>query len=513
MGGPPGRAGASVRIETGRRFLANPFRDAPERHGSLQAIFDRSWALLDEEHGRALAALSVFRGGFDREAAASVAGASVPTLDQLLGKSLLRRSAESRYELLEVVREFAGERLRETPELAEAARERHARHYARFLARLEPELTSPDKDDALSRWALELDNVRAAWRTAARHGLLPALHEATDPLFTLYDGRGWHREAESLFREALAGLADGTTPPGGRDGGALEVRILLLGRLGAVLQRLGQKSEAETVLQQALTLTEEVENGREGAFLLDRLSLISFGKQDFPEAVAQQERALALRRKLDDPVLAATSLNNLGSLHFAMGRWDRAHAFCTQCLELQTELGDLAGQVISLHNLGHIALARDDADEAERCFQAALGVARRVRHSVLAARALLSLGTLAAARGRFHEAERYYQPALARAMQVGAESLALDAMLGMASARVSLGDLRGGLELVAALYGHEALDPGSRISAERLLATLRANLPDGTVEGVLQGGSTFRLEAIAARLADPLPINDPTRLQ
>ena len=495
-------------IQASRRFLARSFRGKPDRHGSLEATFERSWTLLDTRQQDVLSRLSILRGGIVRTAAHEVAGATLEDLAALVDKSLLRCLSGGRYELLEVIREFAAEKLKEDPGAEADALRRHARYFARFLEGLRAGLAGPEKDDALALAAGEMDDLRAAWRTACRQRLLSALGPAADPLFTVYDCRGWYREAESAFGEALEGLtapADAGGDPDRDRWASVEGR--LLARRGAALLRLGRGREAEPLLERALALATEVEDREEAAFALDRLSLVLCEKESFEEAVQLQQEALRLRRTLDDPRQVATSLNNLGSLHYAMGRHREALGFLDECLALQRRLGDLTGEVISLQNLGQVALALGDGEAAEERLQASLTAARRLRHGVLTARSLLGLGTLANAHRHPAEARRYFQPALARAMQIGAESLAAEAILGTASALGREGNVRDALELVGALLAHPDLDPATRPSGERLRHHLQDALPSDVAKEALEAGSALSLREAAARVAGFLPVD------
>src|SRR5262249_10299794 len=102
-------------IEHNIDFLAVSIRDLPERHRSIRAVFDHSWKLLTLEERQALQRLSVFRGGFTREAAAQVAGASLGGLSALVTKSLLHRTIQGRYDVHELVRQYIGRQLEQLP--------------------------------------------------------------------------------------------------------------------------------------------------------------------------------------------------------------------------------------------------------------------------------------------------------------------------------------------------------------------------------------------------------------
>jgi hypothetical protein len=114
--------------------------DLPPRQRSIEAVFACSWQMMSADEQRVLARLSVFRGGFTREAAEQVAGANLNTLLSLADKSMLRREADGgRFVMHELVRQFAAQQRQalapgaigdgDGPSLA------HCRYYARLMAR------------------------------------------------------------------------------------------------------------------------------------------------------------------------------------------------------------------------------------------------------------------------------------------------------------------------------------------------------------------------------------------
>ena len=149
-------------IEGNIDFLATSMRDVPERHRSLRAAIDHSWRLLTDEQRSAFSRLSVFRGSFDRGAAAAVTGADLRLLSELVAKSLLRRPDFGRFELHELLRQYAADQLRSSPAEEADARERHARHYAAALLERRAALMGPELAVVRDELRGELDNLRAA---------------------------------------------------------------------------------------------------------------------------------------------------------------------------------------------------------------------------------------------------------------------------------------------------------------------------------------------------------------
>ena len=155
-------------IERNLGFLETSMHDVPERHRSLRAAFDQSWRLLSGDERRVFSRLSVFRGTFARDAAAAVAGAGLAELHALVSKSLVRRAGLGRFELHELLRQYAAEQLAaEHMDLADA-RETHARFYVGMVAARADALIGEDMMEARDELRVEIDNVRAAaeWAVA-----------------------------------------------------------------------------------------------------------------------------------------------------------------------------------------------------------------------------------------------------------------------------------------------------------------------------------------------------------
>src|SRR5256885_15912803 len=116
---PPGNT--SSKIGKTHDFWKPKMRALPLRHRSIRAVFDTSWTRLTDVERDVFMKLSVFRGGFTREAAQAVAGASLKTLTTLVNKSLIRRDSQSgRYEDHEVLTQYAEQRLKESSGLEAA---------------------------------------------------------------------------------------------------------------------------------------------------------------------------------------------------------------------------------------------------------------------------------------------------------------------------------------------------------------------------------------------------------
>jgi tetratricopeptide (TPR) repeat protein len=186
------------RLTSDLDLLATSAPDVERRHRSLRAVIDWSWQLLSDDERRVLARLSVPRGGFDLDAAAAVAGATLPLLAGLVDHSLVNVVQDGRYAMHELVRQYAAERLTADPADEQAIRERHAEHYAGLLP--DPAEAAAGGEGALDA---EVENLRAATDWLIGHADATRLDAHLARLWPLYQRRGWFREAQAVLGAAL----------------------------------------------------------------------------------------------------------------------------------------------------------------------------------------------------------------------------------------------------------------------------------------------------------------------
>ena len=183
-------------------ILTTTTRNMPEKHRSMRAVFDYSWKLLSKDEQSVFGKLAVFIGGFRREAAVRVAGASLTVLESLIDKSLLQLDAKGRYSLQQLLRQNAEEQLQASG-IMEATRDAHAAYYAGLLDRLGADLKGQNQIRALDEIEADLDNVRASWRWAVTQGKAHEIAQSLDTLGRFYQMRSRFQEAQEMFALAV----------------------------------------------------------------------------------------------------------------------------------------------------------------------------------------------------------------------------------------------------------------------------------------------------------------------
>lgn len=529
-------------IERGLDILATSLRDVPERQRSMHAVFDHSWNLLSAEEQRVLRQLSVFSGGFRREAARVVADADLVLLSSLSAKSFLRHTSRGRFLIHDLVRQYAAGRLARNPDEEQATCERHATYYMDFVAGLEDDLKGARQHEALMHMDDEAGNVRRAWRRAVQRGDATNVRKAIRALWYFYDIRGWFQEAQAAFCWAADTLEQRVA-----SGEDLEADVAILHAYIRAQQawfglRVGRFEEAEQLLEVSLAVLraagahERLVDALQHAGALQRLmgnyvrsrdlyqemyhyaaesgdswnatiaegdiGLAAQALGDNEEAYKHMAATVVSFRQLGDPRMLAVALHFLGGISRAMESYDEAGRSLRESLALSRSIGDRWIESMTLRELGNVARELGTRQCAACLFKDSLAVAREIGEHWCILQALTCLGDanlalddLAAAHDAFHEA-------LTMAWEMQALPDVLAALEGLAawSARQATSDEKLQADLTTTLFvlNHPAVLPQTKEAARRLQSELEKRLESHLVEAAQAHAQTLSLESIVA---------------
>jgi predicted ATPase/DNA-binding CsgD family transcriptional regulator len=440
-------------------FLTDDTRQSGEQRHSLRAVFAHSWALLTPSEQQSLRRLAIFHGRFSRNAAAPVAGATLPMLAALVNKSLVRRvssemGASARYELPGPLRQYAAEQLEAADEQAET-KDRHARYFLGLLAGSVADLRGPAQLETLAALGAEIDQLRAAWHHAVSQADHEALGAAAPALFHIYDMLSWFQEGAGAFAAASKALAPllATQPVVASAYAAIEARegwlTFHLGRqrdarsliehslavqqahglgdemgfglnyLAAVCAYLGDEPAALAYGEQGLALARATDDAYGQAVISNILGQIAFDRKDYPTARRSSEQSLAIEQRIGNRWSMSFSLTNLGKVAFAQGEFADAQRLFAQSLDLRIGMGDIRGAAISHHRLGETAVGLGDHESARSHYNQSLGLFRTIGNRWGQAAVLIGQGQLALAQGRPSDAVPLLQEALGLALETG----------------------------------------------------------------------------------------------
>src|SRR5687768_11005330 len=361
-------AAIAVEIERCLSLLTTRLRNVPERHRSMRAVFDHSWDLLTEDEQATFRQLSVFRGGFHREAGASVAGATLPVLASLVSKSLLRYEVDGRYHLHQLLHQYAWEHLRSQPEELAAAQARHGAHYLDFLASQVEPLTDGRQRQAIQAMAGELENIRQAWPYLLERTDADALPVAIESLSTFYHLRSRYPEGIAAFTQAVERLRH--VPPS-----AIADRAFAAAQhgLGLFLIRVGRFADARVALDEAQERYDRLGGRLSRGMATDPrfgLGVLALIEADY--AAAERFGTMVCQRAEAEEHVVNLPYGWYLRTHAALGLGDldAAHAAAHEAHAAASRSRDDWFLATCLNDLGGVALAQGQIAEARAHFEA-----------------------------------------------------------------------------------------------------------------------------------------------
>jgi tetratricopeptide (TPR) repeat protein len=504
----------------------------PERHRSLRATFDHSWKLLSDHEKDALARLSVFRGGFDRNAAEKVAGATLPLLASLVSKSLVRRTEKGRYDLHEVIRQYASSHLDEDQARCLETCNRHSEYYLNFASEYERRLKSASQQAAIREMTIELDNMRTAWNWGITHGKFESLGRAVRSF-------GWFFEIASLLREGIEQLellvqALSTEPPDTQKdrvlGSTFVQQGLLYFRTGqfirahevyeesiAMLRSVGEQTlladalifdgiimhlngdylESKEMIKEGLAYAQATNDPWFTAYAMYGLGHVDSLLGEYEKGYEQMQAGLKIWRRVGDPHSITLGLNFLVSTLIKLERYEEAVASMRESISLCKQTKNRWGMGTAYRYLGLATMAGGQYVEAQGHFQKSLEIFGEYFEGWDIALSLIYLGDATLMSGDLAGAESIYLDALRLAKETRSMSLMLDALAGLSLFDVRSGKSERAWELSYTILNHPSSAQETKDRASQVIAEAEHRLNNQQVQAIKERVSSQSLEEMA----------------
>lgn len=389
----------AAEIESNIDFLSTTMRDIPERHRSLRATFDHSWNLLTVEERNTLCQLSIFQAGFNREAAAYIAKATLPIVAALISKSLVRRAENGRFDLHEVIRQFTLSCLLNEPQNV-AVRDRHSEYYLMLVSKKEKALKSAAQQEIVSELNVEMDNVRAAWKWAIQRENFALTSHAGRSFSWYFEAAGLLTEGVEQFELLVTALRN---QPANRERNKALGQALT--QQGLLVFRKGDLDQAQVLWEESLALLRPLENQALLTDTLVLLGIVDFLKGDLERSQRLLEEGLVCAQRSGDEWFTAYAIYNLGYIASLVGRYEEGYEQMMAGMTIWRRLGDPYSIALGLNFLSPTLLKLDRLEEAESNLRESLAFSTSTRNRWGSGTAYRYLGLTKLAQGQPAEAQ------------------------------------------------------------------------------------------------------------
>lgn len=448
-------------------FLTAHYQNIPVRHHSMRMVMEQTWSLLSADEEAAIARLSIFRGRFRQESARTITGISLYTLATLAEKALVRVTSDGLYQLHELIRQYAEEKLENA--VKSDLRDAHAVYYAGLLDRQRPLLFTVAYRQVWATVGGELDNIRHAWQwiidaaSEARNDL-PLTHLLRQMAEVLNCYHLFHSlwlPGQLLFDQACqvleaAGWASSNDSPDeqpSQRAALLQLQICS----GQFQLEMGHHRASLALAEQTLAASREygLEEDLFRALMIYGYTQVRRGAR--PEAAPAFQEALGLGERLRSLRYRAEALIGMGMTASNEGRYTDAQSHYRQALALCQQMGYRPWVARALTNLGTTYSRQYDYHQARPYYEQALAIAQEEGDQSFVMICTSNLGNVQRGFGRHQLSIDYYQRSLSMARTLGEERWIAANLNGLSTTYLETGDLTGAEHAL-----HEALIMGQQ---------------------------------------------------
>jgi len=398
-----------ARLANRLQLLTGGARDLPQRQQTLRAAMDWGYDLLSPAEQKLFRRLSVFAGGCDLEGVEAVCDTrgdlDLDLLDgmaSMVDKSLMQQvdqaNGESRFVMLETIREYALEKLDASGEKALTKRA----HAAYCLVMAEEEVKEQGGGEGAEwqgRFELEHDNLREALEWLTETGDADWGLRLGAALFRFWETREYLSEGRDMMGKLLR-LAGAAAPT--------KARARALFAAGVFAGEQGDYASADALMGESQVIARHLGDKTGVAICLNAVAVLTRDRGDIANARALFEESLLLWRELGDQKAVARSLSNLASTLKLQGDYTRARSLYAECLSIFEGLGDRTGVGWSMNYQGDVARDQGDSAAARTLYEQALEIFRELNDRWGIAGTLADLGSLAREERNYARAHSLY---------------------------------------------------------------------------------------------------------
>ena len=511
----------AARLDDKLSLLTTGSRTAQPRQQTLRATIDWSYELLSETEQITLQRLSILAGNWTLEAAESIAGRNEITLAQsldlitrLLDKSLLvadSHEGEIRYRMLEIIRQYAFEKLQEANEVEKVKRQ-HLLYYSGLAHLARPHWFTSKHASLMKQFDVDYPNLRVAlaWGLESPSQSTNWYHgsQLAADMGPLWNFLGDYAEGQEWLKKAInqvnVTLAESNVASDERIG-LLSIKAKLLYEYGFLVWFQGQYSKSRTIFMESSELYKKIEDPTGLAYSEMFLAHSTWGLGQAELARKMWAQSLDQFMKVSDRWGAAMVHSFLGRAERESGNYDHAEREYDQCLELFGAVGDGWGLGISLSHLGMIAFQKNQPEKARKLFEQRLNISREHDFRQSTAYSIFLLGAAYWKLGDPVQVQRHMREALAHYHRLGNYFTLTECIVGLAWAEAELGRSDQAAYLLGVI---EKADQTFRISnifedvyfRRPIIADLQSRLDSMKYKDAIERGRNMTLDQVAKEI-------------
>jgi predicted ATPase/DNA-binding SARP family transcriptional activator len=524
-------------LEQNLDILSTSARDLPERHHNMRGVFEVSWQRLSDEEQTALRKLSVFQGGFEREAARAVADVDLMLLLSLLNKSFVWQDTTGRFSQHPLILQYIQQKANDYPEETKQTEEKHGLYYLELFKEKAPEVGIEKGAEILEALEREFPNFRTAWNWMLREGQVDKIGRVASSLNDFFMVSSYMREGLGMFERAILTLDEGNPQHHGALGHTLvqqayikvmtsfggftsqvesfqrglalleplkEYSGIIWGQiiLGEAAWEQGEPKKAKEILTSAVNLARTYGTPQDLGRALAHFILIVKDIDTFAEVSASIEPTLKEVRELGNTLNLALALMLFGAHLINNDHLDEGEKLLLESLQLSRLRKADNPAVYALTDLTRLAYKRRDYARAEVLIAEACECASKLSHDFMKSEIRATWGRIKLAQGHSSEAERLMIEGLRVGWLIGSSHATCHALVFLAELSLAKSQVEQAVMWLAFLNHHPAVEKRDRDEALKLLEKAKAQLSPQAFTEAQEESKSLTLEEIVTGILE-----------
>lgn len=491
-------------------LLSHGQRDLPDRQKTLRATIDWSYNLLDEDGKKLFRQLAVFSDGWTLDSAQAVADADstfdiLEAMERLLDFGLVRTfsfyneqdsTVEPRFSMLQTVLEYAGEKLAENNETADA-KKAHARYFISMAEEINPDLWLVSDSPVFNRIDRDYQNLRAAFWNSIESRNYRDAWRLVRALNHCWMAQG--RLGEAMQWIEAAGIAHNSDKPGKVE--TVEDKRIFAGTLlssGIIMFSVGNFTKAKNDLTRSIELYRELNFQSSVARAMIYLGITGMSNGDY-NALSILKEARELAKSIDDPYGIIGSSATLAEASAIAGNFEAAKQLIREGEHLARQLGNKMLLGVALMQKGNLLCALGDYNGSATAFHESLDAYRHSGFKIFSSWSILGLAHCSREQHDYEQSQQYYSSAISEGRKTGERVIVSLGLLGIAGIDMHYGRFERAARLLGRIDATVKELGYSFWLADRKLhndvtSELHSKLPETQFAAAYEYGSKITLE-------------------
>ena len=441
----------SQELSTSYELLKSEYIGVALKHKNMKAIWEQTWQNLSQKKRETLAKFTIFKGGASLKAVEEITNTHFTVLLSLVNESLLKRIPPNRFDMHELLKQFATDKL--TTSLQDT-KNKHANYYWNLAFENSPQAGGKKlPTDFLQKLDDDRLNLKSSWWYLVDNKDLERSITILNPLGYLFLSKAYYKEGAEFYKKSLEKLNSQEFV-----GQNHSLIANLYVKSANILMPQGELEAAQEQLRRGLEVLGDEADNSQRANLLEVSARIHYYNEEFLEAKKQILHALRLLEDGDYRQKKASMWQSIGIIIVELKEYEDAEKYYYKAMESYQEIGDEYNIMVALNNIAALKMRTGELTEAKKLLEKASKISKLEGANRVTMHIFNTIASLCYKQKDYLEGESYFLDVIELCKQANDNTVSVAAFIILAKTQIKINknlaakkNLKEGLRLASLL--------------------------------------------------------------